>query len=145
MKIKHNNKEYDAVSFIMKKENAIAILKGEKNVEIRNFSDFYCNMLLDKEIVNKNLKNKDDYECPMKEVNFIHFHDYNNSFYLDCAVGGQGIGRLDKETVKMLNEDYNFHDFDEDVEKYDNFSEEDIPPFFYFEVKALNTNIIINN
>ena len=49
MTIQVDGKPVEAYHLIMKKENALDILKGKKKVEIRTFSDKYLSMFIDQE------------------------------------------------------------------------------------------------
>ena len=50
MTIEVNGKPVEAYHLIMKKENALDILKGKKKVEIRAFSEKYNYLFIDKKI-----------------------------------------------------------------------------------------------
>ncbi len=56
MKINVNGNEVEAYALIMKKENALEILRGEKTLEIRVDSPRYVKMFTDQEQVERNRK-----------------------------------------------------------------------------------------
>ena len=69
-------KSTEAFDLIMRKEFAYQILKGEKTVEYRDFSKFYLNRFY-----------KDTKSWELRtDSNCVHFHDYNNTWFLDVLV-----------------------------------------------------------
>ena len=72
------------LDLIMKREYAEAILRGEKKVEFREFSEHYVNRIYDKamvEFVDRNIKDVevamavDYYISEIRPVQTIHFHN----------------------------------------------------------------------
>lgn len=72
-----DGKTEEAFDLIMKKEFAYQILRGQKQIEFRNFNTHYCKRFFADE---KNLE--------FKPINKIHFHDYNNTWFLDVQMYG---------------------------------------------------------
>ena len=142
MKINVNGKEVEAYGLKMKKENALEIIAGKKTLEIRSFNPFYCRMFTDKEQLEKNTKLREEGrgdECiePIKNVQYIHFHDYNNSWFLDVQIDEAGISTMCQEDVEMLAEDFDFHDYDNEWQQFEETSEEEKPIFYWFHIKSI--------
>ena len=70
----------EAVSLIIKKPLALAIATAQKPIEFREFRTFYLKLFCDIEKVGKkeNLK--------MRDIHYLHLHDYKNSFFLAVAI-----------------------------------------------------------
>jgi len=138
----YEGKEVQAYDFLMKKENALDIVSGKKKVEIRSFSDYYHKILTDKEQDEKNHENIDEYIVPIRtDIEFIHFHNYNNSWFLNVKIDEIGLSMMDKEDIEMLEEDFNFHDFDNEWQQYSNLPDEEKPMFYWFSI----TEVIDHN
>lgn len=115
------------LNLIMRKEFALAILKGEKKVEIRSFSDHYFNRLTDKKVdkwMDDHRKDGDmdeeafnEFMCATRPVLKIHFHNYNNSWFLDVTCTENALIGLTRQNVESLHERFDFHDLDETLEK----------------------------
>lgn len=76
-----NGRQVEAFDLIMKKENAWDILDGKKALELRSVSPFYVRRFLNpKRTLNMTFK-----AFEPKDIHAIHFHDYNNSWFLDCS------------------------------------------------------------
>ena len=133
MKITHKGQKVEAYSLIMRKENALDIVSGKKKVETRSANEFYMRMFLDF---------SDSKEVKMKQTPAIHFHNYNNTWHLDVMIKSAGFCYLDFETIKEFNDEFDFHDFDEDAKIYDELPNEEKPMFFWFEIdEVIGTNI----
>jgi len=136
MTIQVNGKPVEAYHLIMKKENALDILNGKKKVEIRKFSKKYNDMFINKELYKEfqeYLKDPDgsmELEDCLNETEYIYFTNYNNSWHLIVEVLDIAVYQMTKEDVEVLNEDYNFHDFDNEWQQYKDIREEDIPMFY---------------
>lgn len=147
MKISHQGKEVEAYSLIMKKENALEIISGKKKLEIRSFSDYYVQMFTDKKLVAENDKLKEegrDDECvaPLKATEYIRFHDYNNSWYLDVHVHEIALYMMCQEDIEELAEEFDFHDYDNEWQKYENTPDEDKPLFYWLHIdKVIGHNL----
>ena len=87
----------ESLDLILKKEFALQILKGEKNVEFRSMTQHYMNRLFDKKLGDFLDKHADNAEIvaeygmwgncdELRPVKSIHFHNYNNDWYLDVEV-----------------------------------------------------------
>lgn len=142
MKINVNGNEVEAYALIMKKENALEILRGEKTIEIRVDSPKYVKMFTDQEQVERNRKaeaeGRDEWESPLrKDIGFVHFYNYAGTWSLDCEIDEIGTASLIKDDIDFLNEEYGFHDFDDQWQEFEGKPEEEIPFFFYLHIAAI--------
>ena len=142
MKINVNGNEVEAYALIMKRENALEILRGEKTIEIRVDSPRYVKMFTDQEQVERNRKaeaeGRDEWESPLrKDIGFVHFYNYAGTCSLDCEIDEIGTASLIKDDIDFLNEEYGFHDFDNEWQQYEGKPEEEIPFFFYIHIAAI--------
>jgi len=144
----------ESLDLILKKEFALQILKGEKNVEFRSMTQHYMNRLFDKKLGDFLDKHADNAEivaeygmwgncdelCPVKT---IHFHNYNNDWYLDVEVLYNGYAIANKEGAESLHL-YDCYDLDDLVEELDQKDEVDRPVFFTFIIsKVLAINLVV--
>lgn len=137
MKISVKGKEVEAYNLIMRKENAIEILNGTKKVEIRTQSPRFESMFFDKEKKNFYMKHIDDDlfngtidDCFRNDIKYIHFTNYNGSWHLDVEVTKISLEMLTKEGVQYLNDEYDFHDLDDQWQEFENSDWQDVPGFF---------------
>ncbi len=131
MKVKVNDKEVEAYHLIMRKENALEILNGTKKIEIRDYSDKYCGMFYDKdklakanEVFEKTGNSNDEqgtslFEKSVKNTRYICFTNYNKSWSLIIEVTWFYILSLTKENVQFLNDEFDFHDLDNDWQEFE--------------------------
>lgn len=97
----------EAFNLIMRKEYAYQILKGEKKIEFRDlFSDYFCSMFF------KESKDKKspDYFVP-RDIGCIHFHDYNNTWFLDVSIEAVDINAIHPDNADYFHK-YGHHEFD---------------------------------
>ncbi len=157
-------KPIEVLNLIMRKEHALRILHGEKNVEIRSMSPHYHDRLSDKDVVDFYHQHKNDAEIAVefvpngllqdtRPVKTIHFHDYSNSWYMDVEVLGWVIpfaarySNPDKDdytfSYSFLQDVYDFHELDEFVSDIESKSKDDYRPAFYgFAIKrVISTNL----
>lgn len=131
--------ERPCFDLIMRKENAWDILDGKKGLEFRAMSDFYIKkFLVPKTSLQETL---DAFE--VKDVNFVHFHDYNNSWFLDVYVEYVGPICIHYETRKILHM-ARCHEFDEEIErtKRENVKPEDALQCFMMPITGIfGTNL----
>ena len=138
------SQDIDKLNLIMKREYAEAIKKGTKRIEFRQFSQFYCNKLFDKNVdnyVNTHKDNKDIIKAldeniitPMRIVKALHFYNYNKSWTMDVKCIENGVIMLCEEDVKYLQDKYGCHELDEDLKSYEGVPDEQRPLLFYFAV-----------
>ena len=137
MKIKVNGKEYEAYDLVMRRENAQAIIDGKKTVEIRSFNGHYMSLFYEKE-KRKNFDPSDmNAEEPFKDIKFIRFHNYSYSWYLDVRIDEIGSVILDKEGIGGLQDDFNFHELDSELDRYKDTPADEIPLVFYMHIAEI--------
>ena len=137
------------LNLIMKKEFALDILRGVKTVEFRSYSQHYWDRLFDKDLMDKaqtvadeDMDDFSDFARPLRTVEKIHFHNYNNSWYLDVEVTDNWTVIADDEGVRMLHEEYGCDELDELVEDLNRSKQRDRPIFFYFALgRVLGTDL----
>lgn len=138
MTITVNNQQVEAYDLLLQKKYALDIVLGKKKIEVRSFSDHYISRFLDKEVMKRNDANNrkpfdDDYENEIREdVHYIHFHNYNNSWYLDVEIEGIGMCVVDSQDIEPLAADFpEMAAYLPDARKNDELPEEDKPMIFY--------------
>lgn len=141
-------KDVDRLNLIMRKEFALQILKGEKKVEFRAFSQHYTDRLMDKDMANwmadHQGKELDDFEISAaRQVYTIHFHNYSNSWYLDVECTENEVCAPLPGWVEFFNT-LGCHELDEMTADFEKRNEEMRPLFFYFVLgKVIDTNLKI--
>lgn len=147
MTIEVNGKQVEAYDLLMKKEYALEILSGKKRVEFRSFSEHYINRFMKKEVMLKNKKSGNRavekfIDEIRTDIEYIHFHNYNNSWYLDVAIAGIGHCFIDSLDIESLAEEFDdFKAYIEDAKKNDQLPLDERPMMFYIviaEVVATN-------
>ena len=126
-----------------------------KTVEFRECKPHYGNRIFDKAVMRwRDLHNADpsvsdeDFACadPIRQVRQIHFYDYNGTWSLDVAVKETGIIAITESDIKMLQNRFGCHDYDEDPARLAamGIPENERPLLFYFainKVYPLNSNL----
>lgn len=144
----------ECLDLIMRREFAEMILRGEKKVEFRDFSDHYANRLCDKE-VRKYIDTKQDdddfmvevgnFVSSMRPVKKIHFHNYNNTWFLDVSVTLNDVISCSDSDIEFLHEEFDCYELDEDNEYYGEQEDEEMPEWFYFVMgEVLDTNLTVS-
>lgn len=149
------SKEIEVLNLVMKKCYALSIMKGEKTVEYRQYSDFYINRLYDKDVMKFHEEHKENEEIDgeygrygmldaIRRVRKIHFHDYSNTWYMDVEVLDNNYIYLNKKDQEGMNEVYDDQELGDMVKKLeeDGVSEEERPLLFYFVIsRVIDTNL----
>ena len=139
--------DVEVLNLIMKREYAEQILHGEKKVEFRAVSDHYIKRLIDRKVVEFKKRHEDDPDVqefvdPMRIVRKIHFHNYNNSWFLDVEVVENDYVAADKEGVEYMHQK-GCNELDELYDSLPAKEREDLAPtFFYFVIgKIVESNL----
>lgn len=141
--------DIDCLNLIMKREYAEQILRGEKPLEFRAYSPFYIKRLVDLEVSDYIGTHIDDDDVvrfcnDIRQVKKIHFHNYNNSWFLDVECTFNDVFCINKQDVEFLKGKYGVHDFDDELAMMEaaNVPKKDRPWLFYFVCgEVLDTNL----
>ena len=139
----------ECLNLVMKRVNAEQILAGTKKLEFREYKPFYIKRLIDSDVTDYIREHADDDDVltfcsDIRHVNKIHFHDYNNSWYLDVECELVNIFSITKQYIEQLQKQYGCHDFDNDLRRMDamGIPQDERPWLFYLVCgKVLGTNL----
>lgn len=144
-------KPIDCLNLIMKKEFAEEILQGKKTVEFRVYSKHYRDRLYDKETGDyieahseddEFIEGVQEYGPSLRFVRKIHFHNYNNTWYLDVEVKSNDVCTVTKDDVHFMQEEFNCHELDEELEYFEKKKISERPLLFYFALgNVIDTNL----
>ena len=141
--IKYNGQEVEAYSLIMTKANALDILNGKKVIEARKLSSKYEKMFTNFKQLEENerlRKEGRENECQpilRTDIEAIHFYSTGAPWFLDVAIDEIGIGEVTEEGIKFMHEEFDFHDFDEQLEEFKKIPPEEIPLFYYLHISEV--------
>lgn len=126
--------KYNFFNLLMRREFAEQILAGEKKLELRDASDFYISRFLIEE----------NGEYYMKaDKNALHFHNYNNSWFLDVEFTDLILLELTSKNIKKIQKE-GYHEFDEMLEEIKQDEKNNVDPsyIFYFKLgKIIDTDL----
>lgn len=140
MKIYYKGQQIEAYPLVMKKENALEILSGKKTIETRKLSSKYEKMFTDFKQLEENEKLRKagrENECQpilRTDVEAIHFYSTGAPWTLDVAIDEIGIGEITEEGIKFMHDEFDFHDFDEQLEEFKKNPPEEPPLFYYLHI-----------
>ena len=141
--IKYNGQEVEAYALIMTKANALDILTGKKVIETRKLSSKYEKMFTNFKQLEENerlRKEGRENECQpilRTDIEAIHFYSTGAPWFLDVAIDEIGIGEVTEEGIKFMHEEFDFHDFDEQLEEFKKNPPEEIPLFYYLHISEV--------
>lgn len=137
------------LNLIMKREFAEKILKGEKKLEFRAYTQHYVDRLIDKDVDNylADHEGKEDDDLHtfaevVRPVLKIHFHNYSNSWHLDVECTNNFIMPIAEPWVKNIQDTFGCHEMDEMLADLEKRKAKDRPLFFVFALgKVLDTDL----
>lgn len=145
-------KDIEVLNLTMIRKNAKEIVEGKKKVEYRVYSDHYIGRMFDRNVLDF-MKNHEGDEVvqqaiddgivdPLRMVMSIHFHDYNNSWYLDVDVSANDSISLKKEDMDFLHAEYDSHDLDSAFNSLELQKTKERPLYFFYVIdKVTGTNL----
>lgn len=137
----------EVLNLVMRKVFAQEILNGRKKVEFRAYSQHYLNRLYDKKVLDYMHLHRGEQdiidECdPLRPVKKLHFHNYENTWFLDVECTLNDIIAVTDEDVKYLQEEYGCHELDEQLTQLNATKAENRPMYFYFVIgDVIDTNL----
>lgn len=138
MKINIDGKEVEAYHLIMRKENALEILKGTKKIEVREFKAKYEKLFVDKQKEKEVFEAKDkdpnaefSFDDIMRDdVKYIFFTNYSKSWSLVVELDHITAFELSEADITFLKEEFDFHDLDQAIEDFKDVPEGEKPLMF---------------
>lgn len=144
------SRKIDCMNLIMRKEFALEILRGTKKVEYRAYTKHYMDRLTDKNTqayVEAHAGDKEfiesatEYSQMVRQVMKIHFHNYNNTWFLDVECTMNDTVALTKGGVELMHA-YGSNELDEELDHFEKNNIADRPLYYYFVLgKVIDTNL----
>ena len=140
-------KGIECLNLIMKREYAEQILAGTKKLEYRSYSKHYVTRLIDRDTadyIRMHINDEDvlTFFNDIRQVKKIHFHNYNNSWFLDVECTFNDAFSITKDDIEFMQAKYGVHDFDDDLAYFEKTQEKNRPYLFYFVIgNILATNL----
>lgn len=136
-------KPIETLDLIMRREFAEEILSGEKKVEIRQCSDHYFNRLTDKNVDAWMTEHRDtegmdmeafnEFMCATRPVEKIHFHDEQNSWFIDVTCYENALIPVTRKNIQDLNDRFGCKDLNKLFMKVANGKDAHFePPLYYY-------------
>lgn len=128
----------ECLNLLLRKEFGKQIVAGTKKVEWRDFSEHYYNRLIDKKLLDFLVNHKNDekllelYPTAIRPVKKIHFHNYNETWWIDVKVKENNIVQTTDAGIKILHEKYGIYDVDDENEKAKKDGNDWFPIYFFF-------------
>lgn len=141
--ILYKGKEIPAYPLLMKKVFALDILNGKKTIETRWDSRRYFLMFTDMEKLNENRRlikegRKGEVTDALRDdVWAIHFYSTGAPWTLDVLFDNYGLCEANEENIRMLQNEYNFHDFDDLIEEYKDLPDGHKPLLYWFHIDEI--------
>lgn len=136
------SKPIEMLDLVLSREEADEIIKGERKVVVRPFSYSYFHYLTDHFVDEWMTEHRDsfgmdmeafkEFMCATRPVTKIHFHDKNNTWFLDVTCIENALIWLTLENVRDLNRRYNCKDLNRQVIMVENLDSSDEWPMFYY-------------
>lgn len=144
-------KPVECLDLITTREEAEQILMRQQTTILREFCDYYFNRLVDTEASDYALEHEDDpvfygawirlYD-PTRPVDKIHFHNFNNTWFLDVSLSDNGHVSVSEENANFMLREYCSYTLYEKVTWLRAHPEAEVQPFFYFVIDdILATNL----
>ena len=125
-------KPIECLNLIMRREFAEQILSDK---DMLAYEDKYW----DDELMRMQII---DFTNSVRAVKKIHFHNYNNSWFLDVECVDNSTVIVNDEQVGYLRDEFGCHEFDEELTMLNRRKAEDRPIYFYFAVgQVISTNL----
>lgn len=129
-------RQAESFDLIMRKEFALQIVEGVKKLEFRSVSEFYFSRFL-RRLPDGSAEYK-------REIEYLHFHDYNNSWFLDVHIKPVTHMPIHPASADFFHS-YGHSDFDEDMKEFAHLKADDdnVPLVFCVPIDAIvNTNLV---
>lgn len=130
----------ECLNLLLRKEYGKQIVSGKKKVEWRDCTKHYFDRLIDKKTSDFLYNHREDkelrniYKTAIRPVKKIHFHNYNETWWIDIKVEDCNVVKLTENGMKYLHE-RGIHDVDNEYERVKDADKDTyIPVYFYFKL-----------